>query len=72
VAAPEDDGAEFLPFKMAGTSYLRLGHKRDDGNHLWETGDLWTVKKDGSRNKYVGCLGDDGQIDDEVDEPNVE
>ena len=72
VAAPvEDDDPEFLAFKHAGKSYLRLGAKREDGNHLWTSGDLWESKK-GAKGTYVGSLQEDGTIDTEAEEPNLE
>lgn len=74
VAAPvtevEDDAPEFLPFKHAGMTYMRLGTKREGGN-LWATGDLWANKK-GVKGSYVGCLGEDGSIDTDADEPTIE
>ena len=77
VAAPTavveaHDLAELLPFKKGPSSFLRLGFKRSDGNHLWENGYLWQAKKDGSRGDYVGCLQDSGVIDDNVEEPVME
>lgn len=71
VATPEDDDPEFIPFKHLGTNYLRLGSKREDGNHLWASGDLWESKK-GAKGKYMGCLQDDGKIDSTAEEPNLE
>lgn len=82
VAAPESssvveesDGEweptmELLPFKLDGVSYLRLGSKSADGEIEW-AGDLWYNKK-GVRGTYVGVLQDDGSIDTDAEEPNVE
>lgn len=67
----EDDDPEFLAFKHSGKTYLRLGAKREDGNHLWATGHLWESKK-GAKGTYVGCLQDDGTIDSTEEEPNLE
>jgi hypothetical protein len=68
-----DDLPEFLPFKKGGSTFLRLGVKREDGNHLWDTGFLWQCKKDGSRGVYVGCLDPlTGVIDNKVSEPEME
>jgi hypothetical protein len=74
VAAPaeeNDDAPEFLPFKFGGLQYLRLGTKREDGNHLWATGDLWASKK-GVKGAYVGCITESGEIDTDAEEPTVE
>ena len=70
---PEDDGEnEFLPFKKDGTNYMRLGIKRDDGNHLWATGDLW-ASKNNQKGTYIGCLSEDGkEIDTKTEEPQLE
>lgn len=70
VPAAEDDEPEFLPFKHGGLTYMRLGNKREGGN-LWATGDLWANKK-GVKGTYVGCLQDDGTIDDTAEEPTIE
>lgn len=68
----EEDGEnEFLPFKKDGANYMRLGIKREDGNHVWATGDLWASKK-GARGNYIGCLGEDGIIDTDAEEPQLE
>jgi hypothetical protein len=75
VAAPapeeNDDAPEFLPFKFGGLQYLRLGTKREDGNHLWATGDLWSSKK-GAKGPYVGCMTEGGEIDTDAEEPTLE
>ena len=72
VADAEDEDPELLPFKHKGKNYLRLGTKRDDGNHLWTSGNLWESKK-GAKGAYVGCLQADGTIDtDEELEPIIE
>ena len=68
----EDDGEnEFLAFKKDGTNYMRLGIRREDGNHVWATGDLWASKK-GTKGNYIGCLGEDGIIDTDAEEPQLE
>ena len=78
VAAPvpvaadaEDSDPELLAFKHAGTNYLRLGIKRAEGNHLWASGDLWASKK-GQKGAYIGCLQEDGKIDKDAEEPELE
>jgi hypothetical protein len=68
----EDEDPELLPFKHKGKNYLRLGAKREDGKHLWTSGNLWESKK-GAKGAYVGCLQADGTIDpDEELEPIIE
>jgi hypothetical protein len=67
----DEDAPEFLPFKFGGLPYLRLGTKREDGNHLWATGDLWSSKK-GVKGAYVGCITESGEIDTDAEEPTVE
>lgn len=72
VVATEDEDPELLPFKHKGKNYLRLGTKREDGNHLWTSGNIWESKK-GAKGAYVGCLQADGTIDpDEELEPIIE
>jgi len=70
-AVAEEDAPEFLPFKFGGVPYLRLGTKREDGNHLWATGDLWASKK-GAKGSYVGCITESGEIDTDAEEPTLE
>lgn len=62
----EDEEPELLPFKHKNKSYLRLGTKREDGSHLWTSGNLWESKK-GAKGAYVGSLKEDGTIDDDAD-----
>lgn len=69
--ASEDDAPELIPFKHGGMTYMRLGSKREDGNHLWATADLWANKK-GVKGDYVGSLQDDGTIDTDALEPLLE
>jgi hypothetical protein len=81
VAAPEpeeetesqsegEDALELLPFKLDGVSYFRLGAKSSDGEIAWQ-GDLWYNKK-GVRGSYVGSLQEDGSIDTDAEEPQLE
>jgi hypothetical protein len=81
VAAPEPEEAEsqsegeeatleLLPFKLDGVSYFRLGAKSSDGEIEW-AGDLWYNKK-GVRGTYVGSLEEDGSIDTDAEEPQLE
>ena len=79
VAAPEEEAEsqsegeeatlELLPFKLDGVSYFRLGSK-SDGEIEW-AGDLWYNKK-GVRGSYVGSLQEDGSIDTDAEEPQLE
>lgn len=69
--AEEDDSPELIPFKHGGITYMRLGSKREDGNHLWATADLWANKK-GVKGDYVGAIQEDGVIDTDALEPLLE
>ena len=72
VEAEAEEDPELLPFKHKGKNYLRLGAKREDGKHLWTSGNLWESKK-GAKGAYVGSLQADGTIDeDEELEPIIE
>ena len=78
VAEPEEaesqsegeEALELLPFKLDGVSYFRLGAKSSDGEIAWQ-GDLWYNKK-GVRGSYVGNLQEDGSIDTDAEEPQLE
>ena len=71
VAAPIEAAApELLPFKMGVVTYLRMGTKRPDGNHLWASGHIWNSTK-GAKGPYVGELQDDGELNEEATEPAV-
>jgi hypothetical protein len=71
VAAPIEAAAhELLPFKMGVVTYLRMGTKRPDGNHLWASGHIWN-SKGGAKGPYVGELQDDGELDEKAKEPIV-
>jgi hypothetical protein len=65
----EEPTMELLPFKLDGVSYFRLGSK-SDGEIEW-AGDLWYNKK-GVRGSYVGSLQEDGSIDTDAEEPQLE
>jgi hypothetical protein len=71
VASEDDEGAELIPFKHGGVTYMRLGSKREDGNHLWATADLWANKK-GLKGNYIGTLLEDGSVDTDALEPILE
>ena len=71
VAAPiEAAEPELLPFKMGVVTYLRMGTKRPDGNHLWASGHIWN-SKGGAKGPYVGELQDDGELDENATEPTA-
>ena len=65
-----EEAAEELQFTLAGATYIRLGVKREDGNQ-WASGDLWHIKK-GKRGAYVGELMEDGSINEDAEEPELE
>ena len=71
VAAPIDAAGapELLPFKMGVVTYLRMGTKRPDGNHLWASGHLWQSTK-GAKGTYIGELQDDGELNEDATEPS--
>jgi hypothetical protein len=71
VVAPIEAAApELLPFKMGVVTYLRMGTKRPDGNHLWASGHIWN-SKNGAKGPYIGELQDDGELNEEATEPVV-
>ncbi len=71
VAAPAaEQEAEALPFKLGGATYIRMGISKADGNHEWLSGDLWLSKK-GGRGSYAGELMEDGSINADAEEPEV-
>jgi len=60
---------ELLPFTIGEKTFLRLGTRRENGNHLWTSGHLWLSKK-GAKGGHYGELRDDGSINMEADEPS--
>ena len=60
---------EFLPFTVDGTTYIRKGCQRSDGNHLWTSGHLWD-SNNGVKGKYAGELVD-GTINKSAKQPSV-
>jgi hypothetical protein len=60
---------ELLPFTFNGNTYLRMGSRRENGNHLWTSGHLWTSKK-GAKGHHYGQILDDGTIDMNAEEPS--
>lgn len=69
----EEESVDLLPFVLDGTRYVRLGNMDDKKNITWASGDLWFFKKAAENNKgdYVGCLGEDGIIDSNAEEPSI-
>ncbi len=59
---------ELLPFTIGDKTYLRLGTRRENGNHLWTSGHLWMSKK-GAKGGHYGELREDGTINMDADEP---
>ena len=59
---------ELLPFTIGDKTYLRLGMRRENGNHLWTSGHLWMSKK-GAKGGHYGELQEDGSINMDADEP---
>jgi hypothetical protein len=60
---------ELLPFTIGDKTFLRLGTRRENGNHLWTSGHLWMSKK-GAKGGHYGELREDGSINMEAEEPN--
>jgi hypothetical protein len=60
---------ELLPFTIGDKTFLRLGTRRENGNHLWTSGHLWMSKK-GAKGGHYGELREDGTINMEAEEPN--
>jgi len=76
VAAPvaeEEEGVEQRIFTLDGQKYIRLW---DSGVEDWATGDLWAVKANGSgspqRDYYCGELMEDGSINTDAEEPELD
>ena len=65
-----DTDPEELPFKHNGTTYIRIGIQKTDGNHIWSSTDLWHSKK-GKRAGYAGELMEDGSINEDAEEPSL-
>jgi hypothetical protein len=59
---------ELLPFTFNGNTYLRLGTRCENGNHLWTSGHLWMSKK-GQKGHHYGELQEDGTINMDAEEP---
>ena len=75
VAAPvpveeaEEEGVEQRTFTLDGQKYIRLW---DSGAEDWATGDLWAVKAGGERDYYCGELMEDGSINTDAEEPELD
>lgn len=75
VAAPvpveeaEEEGVEQRTFTLDGQKYIRLW---DSGANDWATGDLWAVKANGERDYYCGELMEDGSINTDAEEPELD
>jgi hypothetical protein len=63
-----DEVAEFRLFKMDGQDYMRIFNKDDND---WSSVDLWYTK-DGKRAAYFGELMDDGSVNTDAEEPELE
>jgi len=68
--AEVDAAPEQLPFKHKGVTYIRIGIQKADGNHEWVSTDLWHSKK-GARAGYAGELMEDGSINEDAEEPEL-
>ena len=69
----EEEGVEQRMFTLDGQKYIRLW---DSGAEDWATGDLWAVKANGSgspqRDYYCGELMEDGSINTDAEEPELD
>jgi hypothetical protein len=63
-----DEVAEFRLFKMDGQDYMRIFNKDDND---WSSVDLWYTK-DGKRAAYFGELMEDGSVNTDAEEPELE
>ena len=63
---------ELLPFRTGGRSYMRPGVSRAGASPIWATGDLWEMKAGGTKGDWAGVLQEDGSIDLDAEEPDVE
>ena len=67
--AEEEEGVEERIFTLDGQKYIRLW---DSGAEDWATGDLWAVKANGERDYYCGELMEDGSINTDAEEPELD
>jgi hypothetical protein len=66
----DDDSPVLLAFKHEGVKYRRLGTPTGEGID-WYSNDLWADLK-GAKGDYVGELEEDGSINRDADEPELE
>ena len=64
----EEDGIELKIFTLDGQKYMRPW---SSGAKDWATGDLWYTNKKGEKSHYLGELMDDGSINCDADEPEL-
>lgn len=69
VEEAEEEGVEQRTFTLDGQKYIRLW---DSGANDWATGDLWAVKANGERDYYCGELMEDGSINTDAEEPELD
>jgi len=67
VKVEDDEVAEFRVFKMDGQDYMRIFNKEDND---WASVDLWYTK-DGKRAGYFGELMEDGSVNTDAEEPEL-
>ena len=67
--AEEDDGdIELKIIVLDGQKYMRPWSNTDND---WATGDLWYTNKKGEKSHYLGELMDDGSINADAEEPEL-
>lgn len=69
VEEAEEEGVEQRTFTLDGQKYIRLW---DSGANDWATGDLWALKANGERDYYCGELMEDGSINTDAEEPELD
>ena len=69
VKEAEEEGMEERSFTLDGQKYIRLW---DSVANQWATGDLWAAKADGDRDYYYGELMEDGSINTDAEEPELD
>ena len=69
VEETEEEGVEQRTFTLDGQKYIRLW---DSGANDWATGDLWALKANGERDYYCGELMEDGSINTDAEEPELD
>jgi len=62
-----EEGVELLPFVLDGQTY-----QRPKSGDEWASRDLWYTNADGSRGGYLGELMDDGSINTDAEEPEIQ